>query len=200
MEKVIKTDKRSLRTRNVIKKAVMVLLKTKRIEDIGVSEIAKIALISRNSFYTHYNAISDVLDDMFLDIINKFDDIIAKYDYDEFAENPYPMLNELSGAITDNSAFSEFVVFSKNSTLIVQMLIDSLTERFYSAYQKKRNDSVINVSYLINFMVSGCIQFIYKWYKDGKPVSFEEVLGQISKIVKQGIQMLRDVKNNYKNA
>ncbi len=200
MEKVIKTDKRSLRTRNVIKRAVMVLLKTKRIDDIGVSEIAKIALISRNSFYTHYNAISDVLDDMFLDIINKFDDIIAKYDYDEFAENPYPMLNELSSAITDNSAFSEFVVFSKNSTLIVQMLIDSLTERFYSAYQKKRNDSVINVSYLINFMVSGCIQFIYKWYKDGKPVSFEEVLGQISKIVKQGIQMLRDVKNNYKNA
>lgn len=196
MNKVIKTDKRSVRTRSVIKKAVMVLLKTKRIDDIGVSEIAKIALISRNSFYTHYDSVSDVLDDMFLDIINRFDDIISKYDYDEFVENPYPMLQELSSTITDNSAFSEFVVFSKNSTLIVQMLIDALTERFYSAYKKKRTESLINVSYLINFMVAGCIQFIYKWYKEDKPVPFEEILIQISKIVKKGIQMLRDIKNN----
>ncbi len=200
MNKLIKTDKRSVRTRSVIKKAVMVLLKTKRIDDIGISEIAKIALISRNSFYTHYSSVSNVLDDMFLDVINKFDDIILRYDYDEFVENPYPMLKELFSTITDNSAFSEFVVFSKSSTLIVQMLIDSLTDRFYLAYQKKRTGNTVNVSYLINFLVAGCIQFIYKWYKDDKPVPFENILEQISKIVKEGIFMLRDVKNNYKNA
>ena len=95
MNNKIKNDKRSIRTRSVIKKSVMVLLKSKRLEDIGISEIAKIALISRNSFYTHYNSVSDVLDDIFLDIITRFDDIIVKYDYDEFIENPYPMLKEL---------------------------------------------------------------------------------------------------------
>ena len=188
-----------IRTRSVIKKSVMVLLKSKRLEDIGISEIAKIALISRNSFYTHYNSVSDVLDDIFLDIITRFDDIIVKYDYDEFIENPYPMLKELSIQLTDNSAFSEFVVFSKNSSVLVQRIIDTLTERFYSAYSKKRGE-FRSVAFLINFIVAGSIHFIYKWYRDDKPVPFDDILLQVSKIVKEGILMLRDVKNSYKNA
>lgn len=199
MVKEVKCDKRSLRTRSVIKKAVMVLLKTKRLEEIGISEIAKIALISRNSFYTHYTSVSSVLDDIFLDIVNRFDEVISKYDYDEFTQNPYPMLKELASPLIDNSAFSEFVVFSKNSTVIVQRIIDTLTERFYTVYVKKRGE-VPNVAFLINFMVSGIIQLIYKWYKDDKPVPLNEILEQVSKIVKEGILMLRDVKNSYINA
>lgn len=199
MVKEVKCDKRSLRTRSVIKKAVMVLLKTKRLEEIGVSEIAKIALISRNSFYTHYTSVSGVLDDIFLDIVNCFDDVISKYDYDEFTQNPYPMLKELASPLIDNSAFSEFVVFSKNSIIIVQRIIDTLTDRFYTVYVNKRGE-VPNVAFLINFMVSGIIQLIYKWYKDDKPVPLNDILEQVSKIVKEGILMLRDVKNSYINA
>jgi AcrR family transcriptional regulator len=199
MVKEVKCDKRSLRTRSVIKKAVMVLLKTKRLEEIGVSEIAKIALISRNSFYTHYTSVSGVLDDIFLDIVNRFDDVISKYDYDEFTQNPYPMLKELASPLIDNSAFSEFVVFSKNSIIIVQRIIDTLTDRFYTVYVNKRGE-VPNVAFLINFMVSGIIQLIYKWYKDDKPVPLNDILEQVSKIVKEGILMLRDVKNSYINA
>ena len=199
MEKVVKSDKRSLRTRGVIKKALMILLKTKKLEEIGVSEITKLALISRNSFYTHYSSVSDVLDDIFSGIIEVFDEVIARYQYNEFTVNPYPMLKELTSLITDNSAFSEFVVFSNNSTLLVQRIIDTLTERFYKVYVIERSDN-LTVSYMINFLVSGCIQFIYKWYKDGKIVSIDELLMQISKIVKEGIIMLRDVKNSYKNA
>lgn len=199
MERKVKCDKRSLRTRSVIKKALMVLLKSKRLEDIAVSEITKIALISRNSFYTHYGSVSDVLDDIFSGVIEMFDEVIARYEYDEFTENPYPMLKELTSPLIDNSAFSEFVVFSSNSTLLVQRIIDTLTERFYKVYVKERGDN-LTVSYLINFLVSGCISFIYKWYKDGKPVPLDIILMQISKIVKEGIIMLRDIKNSYINA
>lgn len=199
MVKKVKCDKRSIRTRSVIKKAVMVLLKTKRLEEIGVSEIAKIALISRNSFYTHYTSVPSVLDDIFLDIVNRFDEVISKYEYDEFTNNPYPMLKELASPLIDNSAFSEFVIFSKNSIVIVQRIIDTLTERFYTVYVNKRGEAP-NVAFLINFMVSGIIQLIYKWYKDDKPVPFNDILEQVSKIVKEGVLMLRDVKNSYKNA
>ncbi len=196
MEKQLKNDKRSLRTRSVIKKAVMVLLKTKRVEEIGVSEIAKIAIISRNSFYTHYNAVSDVIDDIFNDIISRFDDILIRYDYNDFIVDPYPLLKELASPLTDNSAFSEFVVFSKNSTVIVQGIIDALTDKFYNMYKINRQNSV-KVSYLINFIVSGSVQFVYKWFKEGKPAPFDEVLIQVSLLVKEGVKMIREIKNSY---
>lgn len=196
MNKILKNDKRSVRTRSVIRKAVMVLLKTKRIDEINVSEIAKIALISRNSFYTHYNTVLDVLDDIFNDISFRFDEILLRYEYNELINNPYPMLKELSAPLVENSAFAEFVVFSKNSTFIVQGIIDSLTDRFYKIYINSRQDS-IKVSYLINFLVSGSVQFVYKWFKDGKNVPFNDVLLQVSALVKEGIKMLREVKNSY---
>lgn len=196
MEKMLKNDKRSLRTRSVIKKAVMVLLKTKRTEEIGISEIAKIALISRNSFYTHYNTVYDVLDDIFNDIIIRIDLILNRYEYNDFIANPFPLLKELSSTLVDNQAFSEYVVFSKNSTVLVQGIIDALTDKFYSIYKNNRVES-LKVSYLINFIVSGSVQFVYKWFKDDKPVSFDGVLMQVSALVKEGVKMIREVKNTY---
>lgn len=191
-----KTDKRSLRTRNLIKKAVMILLKSKRPEEINVSEIAEIALISRNSFYTHYKSVSNVLEDVFFDIATNFNKIISKYDYFDFIENPYPMLQELTMPIIENSAFSEYVVFSKNSNLFVQGLIDALTERFLFVYTERRGNNDPSMPYLINFLVAGAIEFIYKWFKDGKPVPFEMVLNKVSLLIRDGIVMIRSIKKD----
>lgn len=200
MEKVRKNDKRSLRTRSLIKKAVIVLLKTKRPNEIGISETTKLAMISRNSFYTHYTSINDVLDDIFSDIMMQFDLIINKYSYNDFTTNPYTPLKEMSYVILNNKAFSEYVVFSKNSNMFVQGLIDALTDKFYKIYLSMKGVAPSSVPYLINFIVSGCIEFIYKWFKDGKNVPFDDVLTQISLLVKDGIVMIRAIKNYIEKA
>lgn len=200
MEKVKKTDKRSLRTRSLIKRAVIIQLKTKRPDEIGISEVTKLATVSRNSFYTHYNCINDVLDDVFSDIITQFDNIINKYSYNDFVSEPYHALKEMSYIIINNSAFSKHVVFSKNSNLFVQRLIDTLTEKFYQIYLQTRGVSYTNVEYLISFLVAGCIEFLYKWFKDSNNVNFDEVLTQISLLVKDGIVMIRTIKNQLEKA
>lgn len=191
-----KLDKRSLRTRSVIKKAVAVLLKKKRPEEIAVTEITKIALISRNSFYTHYTSVSDVLNDMFTEILDTFDKILSKYDYAEFEKDPYPCLKEISVPLFENTAFSEYVVFSKNSNLFVQNIIDALTDRFYSLYLKNRGQAHENIPYMVNFLVGGAIQFVYKWFKEDKPVPFDEVLKGASLLITDGIKTIRAIKNN----
>ncbi|MBO7215359.1 MAG: hypothetical protein J6V66_07725 [Clostridia bacterium] len=191
-----KLDKRSLRTRSVIKKAVAVLLKKKRPEEIAVTEITKIALISRNSFYTHYTSVSDVLNDMFTEILDTFDKILSKYDYAEFEKDPYPCLKEISVPLFENTAFSEYVVFSKNSNLFVQNIIDALTDRFYSLYLKNRGQAHENIPYMVNFLVGGAIQFVYKWFKEDKTVPFDEVLKGASLLITDGIKTIRAIKNN----
>ncbi len=195
MEKVKKIDKRSLRTRSLIKKAVIVLLKKKRPNEIAVTEVTKIALISRNSFYTHYNSILDVLDDIFNDVLDSFDLVLSKYDYSEFEKNPYPCLKEISVPLIANSAFSEFVIFSKSSNSFVQGIIDALTEKFYNKYLQNRGTSNENIPYMVNFLVAGSINFVYKWFVDGKVVSYDVVLKDISNLITEGIKMIRNIKN-----
>ena len=190
-----KMDKRSIRTRTLIKKAVIVLLKKKRVNEIAVTEVTKIALISRNSFYTHYSSIADVLDDIFTDVLDTFDLVLSKYDYSEFEKDPYPCLKEISMPLIENSAFSEFVIFSRNSNTFVQGIIDSLTDKFYNKYLQNRGTAHENIPYMVNFLVAGSINFVYKWFKDGSFVSFEIVLKDISKLITEGIKMIRNIKN-----
>ena len=191
-----KMDKRSVRTRSVIKKAVIVLLKKKRLDEIAVTEITKIALISRNSFYTHYNSVADVLEDIFKDVLQNFDQVLEKYDYSEFEKDPYPCLKEISVPLITNSAFAEYVVFSKTQNNFVQNIVDALTERFYALYLKNRGTANENIPYMVNFLVGGAIEFVYKWFKDGKNVPFDEVLKGVSSLISEGIKMIRTIKNN----
>ncbi len=195
MVKDKKIDKRSLRTRTVIKRAVVVLLKKKRPEEIAVTELTKIAMISRNSFYTHYNSISDVLHDIFSEVLGMFDQILAKYDYAEFEKDPYPCLKEFSIPIMNNSAFAEYVLFSKQSNLFVQNIVDVLTDRFYKLYLQNRGTADEKIPYMVNFLVAGSIEIVYKWFKDGKNVPFDEVLKSISMLISEGIKMIRSIKN-----
>ena len=196
MDKDRKIDKRSLRTRTLIKRAVIILLKKKRPEEIAVTELTKMAVISRNSFYTHYDTIADVLNDILEDIIDMFDQILSKYDYVEFQKDPYPCLKEISILILNNSAFAEYVIFSKQSNHFVQSIVDSLTDRFYKLYLKNRGAADEKIPYMVNFLVGGSVEFLYKWFKEGKVVPFDEVLKSISLLITEGIKMIRSIKNS----
>lgn len=193
MNNTFKTDKRSLKTRDRIKKAVIVLLKNNT-NKITVLQITSLAKLSRNTFYTHYCDINDVYDDIFIDIMENFDGIFKKYNYEEFVQKPYPFLKEIVTVTELNSAFSEYVLFSKSPNGMVQKLIDELTDRFYKLYLSSRGDNNPILPYLINFIIGGVLEIIHKWYKEGKNVNLDSVLESVNQIIKDSIVMVRDVK------
>ena len=49
---------------------------------------------------------------------------------------------------------------------------------------------------MVNFLVGGAIQFVYKWFKEDKPVPFDEVLKGASLLITDGIKTIRAIKNN----
>ena len=193
MNNNFKTDKRSLKTRDRIKKSVMLLLKNKS-DKISVLKITSLAKLSRNTFYTHYSCLVDVYNDIFLDIMENFDGIFKKYKYEELVNNPYPFIKEIVTVTELNSAFSEYVLFSKSPNGMVQKLIDELTDRFYNLYLSSRGDNNRILPYLINFIIGGVIEIIHKWYKEGKSVDLDNVLESVNQIIKDSIVMVRDVK------
>lgn len=200
MEKhIFKTDKRSLRTRQQIKMALIVLLKTKSPNNITVSEITALANVNRNSFYTHYKAISDVMSDIYESILSMITDVLTKFTYVEIVDDPYPFMKEITLLITENAAFSEYVMFSKDSGKLVQDLIDAFTDSFYEKYLVERKDGNPNVPYLINFIVGGTIEFIYRWYKSGRDVPIENLVKNVSYMIKDGVFAARSVKREEKN-
>ena len=52
---------RSLRARRDIKEALVELLRSKQLDQIGMSELARTAQVSRNTLYKHYPNIAQVM-------------------------------------------------------------------------------------------------------------------------------------------
>lgn len=200
MEKLsFKKDKRSVRTRTQIKMALMVLLKNKPTDTITVSEITALAHVNRNSFYTHYKTISDVLSDIYESVFEMFSEVFDKYSYLELIEDPYYFLKEITLILLENPAFAEYVMFSKDSSKLVQDLIDSLSDIIYQKYMDARNDSNPSVPYLINFLVGGSIELIYRWHKQGRNAPIDMLIKSVSAMIKNGVTSARIVKSDLKN-
>lgn len=62
-----KTDIRSQRTKDDIKQALLVVLKNKPLANISIAEVAREAGISRTTFYTHYDCLASLYDELVLD-------------------------------------------------------------------------------------------------------------------------------------
>lgn len=69
-EKIRKTDRRTIYTKNTIKDAVLELMKDCSFNDLSVAAVCRQAEITRSTFYLHYDSLSDILDELIHDALN----------------------------------------------------------------------------------------------------------------------------------
>ena len=185
-----KTDKRSIKTRKAIKLAFLKILKNKDISEINITEITNSANINRNSFYTHYKNINNILDDINLDICNYVGRILEKYPYNDMISNPYLIINEISKVVANNNYIAEYLIFSKSSNKLVRKLKNSICDKFYQSYLNTVDRADPMARYMIGYVISGAFEIYYVWFMEGKMLSLEEIGKQISKLILAGTSSL----------
>ena len=185
-----KTDKRSLKTRKAIKLAFLKILKTKDISEINITEITNSANINRNSFYTHYKSINNILDDINTDICNYVGKILERHPYSDMINNPYLIINEFSRVVANNNYIAEYLIFSKSSNKLVRKLKNSICDKFYQSYLNTVDRADPMARYMINYVISGVFEMYYVWFTEGKQASLDEVGKQVSKLILSGTSSL----------
>ncbi|MGN0446055.1 MAG: TetR/AcrR family transcriptional regulator [Acutalibacteraceae bacterium] len=63
-------DRRVLRTKRMLKDALLELLKDSEIEEITISELCRKADVNRNTFYAHYSVPADLLREIEDDLVS----------------------------------------------------------------------------------------------------------------------------------
>jgi len=188
-----KQDKRSVKTRKLIKLALLKLVRTKDIDEISITELTAVAGINRNSFYTHYTSIYNILDDINGDILTTIDGIVSKYTYHSFREDPYPLLHDFSEVITGNRYFTEYLLFSDSSGELIRKLKKTLCERFYKIYVTERDNDKPSVKYMLSFLVGGVFEVYQMWFASDKDVPLDEITRKTADLLKRGIVVMREI-------
>ena len=72
----VNEDRRAVRTKNNLKKALLTLLKEKELLDLTITEVAQYAGCNRVTFYSHYKdlqaLLSDIVEDYLADLVENF--------------------------------------------------------------------------------------------------------------------------------
>lgn len=61
----MKPDLRVIKTKRALHEALVELLKNRRLEQVTISELCRVANVNRGTFYLHYARVEDVFEEYF---------------------------------------------------------------------------------------------------------------------------------------
>ncbi|MNO29836.1 HTH-type transcriptional regulator MtrR [compost metagenome] len=136
-----RTDPRVLRTRELLRNAVIELMEEMDIQKISVNRIAERAKINRVTFYLHYRDIPDMLEMMADDMVEDITQVVRS----NHAENPelpgknedWPILEGLLTHIAENAKFYKIVLTSRRSTIFADRLFNLMGEMISERVERK---------------------------------------------------------------
>jgi AcrR family transcriptional regulator len=177
MEK--KIDQRVRLTQNLLKHALVQLMKEQHISKISVRAICEVADINRSTFYVHYADPYDLLAKIEEEVRYNLNGYLEKQEFSNNKPISVQILTRILEYVKDNAALFK-ALLSENCDFAFQKDIMELAQIVSS----QNNQSLDNntAEYIKIFSITGCISIVQKWLQDGileSPVQMSEFVIQI---------------------
>ena len=170
-----KLDRRVVRTKKMIKEALVELLSEQNSNNVSITDITQRADINRKTFYNHYAAVHEIIEEIEDEIVTKFTGLIENTDIIAELQNPYNFLNNLS-AIMFNAINRYGAVLKQEQSLT---LILKFTEKIKANVSKslkkqtKLQSSTLNI--FMDFVFTGMLAVYRNWLLSGQKQPLKEV-------------------------
>lgn len=176
----------SIRSKNLIKKAVAKLIHEKEVCKITVSDIIREADISRGTFYAHYSDVAGVLSQIESEELKALMGYVDKFGLENILTNVTDLLENICEYLNRDIEYYRMLAQSNvlNNFLwrLVEVYYDKLLELVLSQ-KKATNKDEANV-YLI-YVTSGAKTAVLSWLDGGlkgTPREIAEIVGNLVKL------------------
>ena len=183
-------DKRVMKTKRAIHSAMTRLLSVKPIEEITVTELSDAAEINRKTFYSYYNSVYMVAEEMEDEIVERFEDTLRKIDFKTLLQDPQTTFNTLARIIASDLDFYETILTNRNQVYFLQKIITSLKERIMALYFDRNSKDFELQEYMLEYIISGLVSVYQKWFKSGRKTDMEELSKYISMLAVNGVKSI----------
>lgn len=167
-----KIDRRTMYTINVIKDAFLELINETSYSQMTVTSLCKKAEITRSTFYLHYSNLTDVLDDILIDIFafdNESNLVISDKDavnIDMLKSNE--SLLPACQRVGDSAKYQQLLLDPTLSEYIIGKVIKHERPRVVPSIQRQTGLSTEDADVLFNYVIHGsfAINKRHKFVKD----------------------------------
>ena len=162
-----KTDRRTLYTKNVIKDAFLELSKTISYRDITITDICRVAEVSRSTFYIHYSNVYDVLTEVIDDALENVGNLMQQFSQDpdgcESCSSSVPLCIAIRGKEKYHSIFMD----DNLSSMILGKISSEFYADLYASLKQNTSLSDEDIETLSYFQLSGCFAVCRRNLKAG---------------------------------
>lgn len=176
----------SIRSKNLIKKALAKLIHEKELSKITVSDIIREADISRGTFYAHFSDVNSVVTQIESEEMKNLVDFVDRYGFINICTTPENFITSICEYMMRDMEYYRMLAQSNilNNFIwrLVNVYYEKLLERVLSIETNKdRNEAEV---YLV-YITSGAKTVILSWLNGeikGTPKDIGNRLGQLIKL------------------
>ncbi len=154
----------SIRSKELIRNALISLLNQKSLMEISVSDIAKTANINRGTFYNHYNNLSEILEEIKEELMQRFEEGLKNSSIN----------NRMEGLI--EITIDHFEKNEKDYRVIVNAVPSSSIDRIKKEIIEHLNNLNLGIDLLsIYFVVNGLSGIYIDYLKNYIDFTYDEI-------------------------
>jgi AcrR family transcriptional regulator len=168
-------DRRSVRTKKAIVKALTTLMIEKDISKITIKEISDLADINRKTFYAHYGSVYEILDELENDIIESLTDAVETIDFSNGSYNPYAFYEKITASAYDNFDIYEHLMKSTAHSHLLAKIKAAVKERIVDDLYGAFGLDKVMLSYMVEFISAGTISVYEQWFNSDRSIKLEEL-------------------------
>lgn len=185
-------DRRVRKTRALLRQGLTQLMKTKRVKDITVRELADLVDINRGTFYIHYKDIYDMVEQIENDMFAEFNELVNAHSIEELSNDEIPIVVELYKYMAKNADMCTALLGPNGDPLFVDRMKNLVRIKCLQEYMKIYHTGETNdFDYYYSFMVSGCLGLFKEWLFKGMPETPEQMSVLTGRIIADGLKNLK---------
>ncbi|CAH1195221.1 hypothetical protein PAECIP111892_01988 [Paenibacillus auburnensis] len=184
-----RVDPRVLRTRQLLKNAVVELLEEMDIEKITVNRIAERASINRVTFYLHYRDLPDMLEKMADEMVENIRQVVNS-NPEQAGKEEWQLLENLLKHIQANARLYKVTLTFRQSTIFTDRLVALIDEMIISRLERNGNissspESMVQRDIAIWYGSAALIGTVVKWLRRDMPYTPAYLAKQITMLRSQ---------------
>jgi AcrR family transcriptional regulator len=182
-----KADRRVRLTKQLIKESLVELMREHPISGISVKMLCETADINRSTFYAHYTDTSDLLCQIQQEITSELAEYVSQCAFFEQSNLNIQAIHQILEYAKKNSDLF-MVLLSENGDIAFQKNIMLLAQqKTINEIRNMKNLERSTSEYLQVFVVTGALNVVEKWLKDGMRESTQEMAELCSTLLFKGL-------------
>lgn len=179
-----KTDRRILRTRRMMRNALLSLMEEKDFSQISAKDVTDRADLNRGTFYLHYSSTEDLLKHICYELLNEMEQTIDDFEPQNPRESLKSIVAHIVSFIQQDPILFRSLLDNLHNEAMVQGIAHMLQEKGLQIHgQKPLKAASRKMVYSSYFITYGIVAVIRQWFHRDCDLSAEELQEYIYQFV-----------------